>query len=111
MTDAESSAEGARGSEKLLRRLRPIDDRQIRLLSDLLRRLTIDIDDSFPIGLPRPEMLRATATIKPESLGALADGLVNLTGLQVQRFRMFPKGLPPLERQFVVQFEVTGSPQ
>src|SRR5205809_806478 len=108
-TESGSGAAGQRGSDQLLQRLhvRPLDERQLRHLLDLLRQVAIQIDDYFPIGRPAVELVRATATIKPDALGQLADGLVKARELQLHGFRVFPRGLPPAEREFVVQLEIT----
>jgi hypothetical protein len=90
---------------------RPLDERQLGHLLDLLRRVSIQIDDYFPLGRPAVELVRATATIKPEALGQLAEGLVQAREMQLHGFRVFPRGLPPAEREFVVQLEITGAPQ
>lgn len=99
-----------RGSEKLLERLQaePLETRQFEELLKLLRSVNAELQDYFPLGRPAIELIEATVAVQAAAVAELVQGLVQTDSLQLRELRAHPRGIPPAEREVVVQFQVSG---
>lgn len=98
-----------RGSDQLLRRTgKAIGDKEIEVLLATVRRVGGDITRWFPYGIPAVEKLTAAVQVSPERVGDLITGVLGIDALQAHSFRIFPRGIPPVELVMAVEMELSA---
>ena len=88
-----------RGTAKLLRErwAAPMPDDAIETV---LRAVEIEgstVNDIFCLGIPSPEFVTGTVTVKRDNFDRIANNLLNLKACRLLDMNAFPCGIPELE--------------
>lgn len=86
--------------------IRPIGEKELQKAIQVLRGIG-KLDDYFPIGKPRPELIHAAVTVKRGEFSRLVKEVVGMDGVSIRRLDSFPLGTPWPE-EFYVKLEFGG---
>ena len=61
------------------------------------------IDDVFILGIPNPDVIKATIGVKKEVFGKLSNSLIDVSakGLRIKTWEVFPYGIPVIDKVLV----------
>ena len=85
-----------RGSTELLRKrwANPLPDGALDTVAGAIDIEGVRVNDVFCLGMPSPEFITGTATVKKDVFDTLSNNLLRLEACQLLELNAFPCGIP-----------------